>query len=291
MADSQSKPPPGPKPQYPDGVPCWVDALLPDVEAGKRFYGALFGWTFDEGARLKRGHPAQAYHGRRAVAALAPKRDGRMPTTWNVYLATANIHATAGRITAAGGQLIMEPFPIAPFGTMALAADPEGAVFGLWQAGTHPGFERQREPGCFCWAEVYARDKVVVDPFYEGVFGYVGTDLPAAEDGTFPEFRVWSPAGTAEPGPATGVGGRSLVSGRFPAEMPAHFLVYFCVADCDAAAAAARQLGGRVRAEPFDTPYGRMAVLVDNQGAVFAVLQELEQEPEQGQRSEPESHG
>ena len=34
---------------YGEGVPCWVDAQLPDVEAGKRFYGELFGWTFGEG--------------------------------------------------------------------------------------------------------------------------------------------------------------------------------------------------------------------------------------------------
>lgn len=226
QSDSQSESRPESQSKYAEGVPCWADALLPDVAAGKRFYGGLFGWTFDQGARLS-GQPAQAYHDGRAVAALAPKRDGRMPTTWNVYLATRNIHATARRITDAGGQLIMHPFAIAPFGTMALAADPEGAVFGLWQAGTHPGFEKQRKPGSFCWTEVYARDKDLADRFYEGVFGYIGTDLPAVPGVDFPDFRVWSPAGTADPGPGTGVGGRSLVSGRFPPEMPAHFLVYF----------------------------------------------------------------
>lgn len=255
---------------YAQGVPCWIDALLPDVAAGKRFYGELFGWTFDEGAGPEYGRYARAYSEGKAVAALAPKRDGRMPTVWNVYFATPDVYALARTIRDAGGQLVTEPVPVGPFGTLAFAADPEGAVFGLWQAGTHAGFEKKGAPDSFCWTEVYSRDKDVVDPFYETVFGYGGTDLPD-DDGT--GFRTWSPAGT-EPGPDTAVGGRSVVSGVFPAEMPAHFLVYFNVADCDAVAARARALGGRLRAEPFDIPYGRMAVVVDDQGATFAVLQD-----------------
>ncbi|NBE56793.1 VOC family protein [Streptomyces boluensis] len=264
---------------YAQGVPCWIDALLPDVEAGKRFYGALFGWTFEAfetgetpGATAPARTPARAYSEGRAVAALAPKRDGRMPTVWNVYFATPDAYALARTVRDAGGQVVTAPVPVGAYGTVALVTDPEGAVFGLWQAGTYPGFEKSGEPDSFCWTEVYSRDGGVVDPFYESVFGYGGTDMPEI-DGT--AYRLWSPAGTP-PGPETAIGGRSLVSGAFPAEMPAHFLVYFNVADCDAAAARTRALGGRVRAEPFDIPYGRMAVLVDNQGAGFAVLQDPE---------------
>lgn len=83
---------------------------------------------------------------------------------------------------------------------------------------------------------------------------------------------MWSPAGT-EPGPDTAIGGRSVITDAFPAEMPSYFLNYFSVADCDATAEAGVHLGGRVSVPPFDIPYGRMAVLHDNQGAEFAVLQ------------------
>lgn len=256
---------------FAEGVPCWVDAQLSDVAAGKRFYGELFGWTFEDGAGPTSPDPrsTQAYSEGRAVAALAPKLDGRMPTVWNVYFATPDAYALARRIRAEGGRIVSDPAPVGTYGTVALAADPEGAVFGLWQAGTHPGFGRRGEPGSFCWTEVYSRDTALVDPFYETVFGYGGTDLADAGD----DFRTWSPAGS-EPGPDTAIGGRSLVAGKFPAEMPAHFLVYFNVTDCDAVAETARRLGGRLRAEPFDIPYGRMAVIADDQGAVFAVLQD-----------------
>ncbi|QKW07170.1 VOC family protein [Streptomyces sp. NA04227] len=254
-----------------EGVPCWVDAMLPDLEAGKRFYGELFQWTFDGGAEREHGFYTQAYRDGRNVAALAPKRDGRMPTVWTVYFATPDAVALCRRIRGAGGGVVREPLSVGPFGTMALAADPEGAVFGLWQGGTHTGFELQQSPGSFCWTEVYCRDKTKVDPFYEDVFGYGTTDAP---DEVL-DFRMWSPAGE-EPGPQTAVGGRSVVDASFPAELPPHFLVYFNVADCDATAASVVRLGGRVTADPFDVaPYGRMAVLIDNQGAEFAVLQDV----------------
>lgn len=117
-----------------------------------------------------------------------------------------------------------------------------------------------------------------VDPFYEKVFGFHGTGLDEAghdvsgDSEALVDFRMWSPEG-AEPGPDTAVGGRSVITDAFPAEMPSYFLVYFAVADCDAAAELAVQLGGRVAQPPLDIPSGRMAVLHDDQGASFAVLQ------------------
>ncbi|MGW8990872.1 VOC family protein [Streptomyces zhihengii] len=262
--------------EFVQGMPCWVDAALPDVEAGKRFYGELFGWTFTDrgGDRLPggrtRGRSADAYSGGRLVAALTPKSDGRMPTVWSVYLATPDAPALARRITESGGQVINAPLSVGPAGAYAVAADPGGAVFGLWQGGERAGFEKHGEPGSYCWTEVYTRDKERVDAFYEGVFGFQGTDLPgiASED-----FRMWSPEGT-EPGESTAVGGRSVIDDSLPAEMPGHFLVYFCVEDCDDAARRAAALGGRVRTAPYDIPYGRIAELTDDQGAAFAVLAE-----------------
>ncbi|MEU8977694.1 VOC family protein [Streptomyces sp. NPDC048309] len=231
---------------FSEGVPCWVDAQLPDVEAGKRFYGELFGWTFAEGY----GPSGLAHLDGEPVAALTPKRDGRMPTVWTVYFATPDVTALSRRITDAGGQVFVAPAPVDSLGTSALATDPEGAVFGLWQAGTHAGFGKRHERGTFCWAELYARDTTAVDRFYGALFhgALFGPDAT-------PDF------------------GRAHVSDVFSAGMPPHFLVHFGVEDCDAALGAVTRLGGRVQATPFDTSYGRVAVVTDNQGASFAVLQ------------------
>ncbi|MFI6639429.1 VOC family protein [Streptomyces sp. NPDC050504] len=260
-------------PVFTESTPCWVDVTLPDLAAGKRFYGELFGWSFADEVNEPHARFADALSGGRRVAALAAKRDGRMPTAWGVYFATSDAGAAAARVQEAGGQVVTAPLPVGGAGVMAQCADPGGAVFGLWQAGERTGFEKWREPGSFCWAEVYVRDKASADPFYEEVFGFQGTDLPPDELGVGVDFRMWSPAGT-DPGPDSAVGGRSVFDDAFPLEMPGHFLVYFAVDDCDAAVASAVRLGGRVTTPPFDIPYGRAAVLHDDQGASFAVLAE-----------------
>ncbi|MFJ1826129.1 VOC family protein [Streptomyces sp. NPDC088178] len=300
---------------FAQSAPCWVDVQLPDLEAGKRFYGELFGWTFRAGD----GPYADAFSGGKLVAALVAKQDGRMPTAWGIYFATDDIVAAVARVREAGGQVIIDPVRAGRAGAVAQAADPGGAVFGLWQAGDREGFEKQNEPVSFCWTEVHTRHKDRVDAFYEEVFGFQGTDLGtsgreesgggepgggepgedeageeepggagpgaprpgAAESGRDVDFRMWSPAGT-EPGPDTAVGGRSVITDAFPAEMPSYFLTYFAVEDCNATAGHAVRLGGRISAPPFDIPYGRMAVLQDDQGAVFAVLQP----PVSGKRAE-----
>ncbi|MET7287888.1 VOC family protein [Streptomyces sp. NPDC005573] len=233
-------------PEYGEGVPCWVDAQLSDVEAGRRFYGELFGWTFEEAA----GGSVWALLDGAPVAALAPKSDGRMPTVWTVYFATPDAHALGRRITASGGQLVTAPFPVDGLGTTALAADPEGAVFGLWQPGSHPGFGLRHAADTFVWAELYTRDTAAANRFYGALFHDA---LFGA--GAEPDF------------------GRAEVTDVFPAEMPPHFLAHFRVADLAEALATVRRLGGRVQAPPFEASYGRVAVVTDNQGASFALLQ------------------
>ncbi|MEW2292060.1 VOC family protein [Streptomyces sp. NPDC006743] len=233
---------------YTEGVPCWVDAQLSDTAAGRRFYGELFGWTFEE--KEAYGGSVLALLEGRPVAALAPKSDGRMPTVWTVYFAAPDMGALAARIRAGGGQIVGDARQVGHYGTAALAADPEGAVFGLWQPGRHAGFGVRHQPGSFDWAQLYTRDTETANAFYGGLFheALFGRD-------TRPDF------------------GRAPVTDVFPAEMPPHFLVHFRVARAEAALGTAARLGGRVQVPPFETSYGTVAVVADDQGASFAVLE------------------
>jgi uncharacterized protein len=58
-----------------------------------------------------------------------------------------------------------------------------------------------------------------------------------------------------------------------PADMPPNWGVYFAVADTDATVGKAQELGASVFMGPTDIEPGRFAVLADNVGAVFSVLQ------------------
>ncbi|MER6321441.1 VOC family protein [Streptomyces coelicoflavus] len=236
-----------------EGVPCWVDAHLSDVEAGKRFYGELFGWTFQDAETEEEaaaGESVRAFLDGEPVAALVRKTDGRMPTVWSVYFHTPDAAALTARIRAGGGQVVTPPHPVGDLGSAALAADPDGAVFGLWQPGRRTGFGRRGEPGAFAWAELYTRDTEAANAFYGDLFH----DALFGPDAS-PDF------------------GRARVSDVFPAEMPPHFLVHFLVEDVMAGLATVARLGGRVRVPPFEASYGRVAVVSDGQGASFALLQ------------------
>ncbi|MFH8448007.1 VOC family protein [Streptomyces fungicidicus] len=244
----------------PEGTPCWADAMFADVEAAKSFYGDVLGWTFAE-TSAEFGDYTEAYVGGRAVAAVVPPMPGQEGTSqWCLYLAAADAAATAARIRENGGELLMEPMRVGDFGTMCLARDPGGVVFGLWQAGTHEGFGVTAEPGAYCWAEVFTREPEKSDAFFPAVFPYRSRELEGEMD-----FRVYDLGERS-------VLGRMRMTDDFPPEMPPYVNVYFSVADCDEAVARATARGGVLRFGPMDTPFGRFAAISDPQGANFSVI-------------------
>ncbi|MFI5819792.1 VOC family protein [Streptomyces rishiriensis] len=246
----------------PEGAPCWADAMFSDVEGAKRFYGDVLGWTFGE-ATSEYGNYTQAYVDGKAVAAVVPPMSGQEGhSQWCLYLASPDAAATAARIREHGGEVLMEPMQVGDFGTMCLGREPGGAVFGVWQAGVHEGFEAPPEqPGAFCWAEVFTREPEKTDAFLPAVFPYKAKQM--RDDAV--DFRMFDVGGQT-------VLGRMRMGEEFPPEVPSYVNVYFTVEDCDEAVARATRHGGVLRFGPMDTPFGRFAALSDPQGASFSVI-------------------
>ena len=246
---------------WPAGTPCWVDLLTPDLARARAFYAGLFGWSIRSEPPEANGYCIAEVDGR-DVAGMAPKLDtAGLPTAWTTYFATDAADMTAGSILAAGGQLLAEPFDVLDAGRMAMAADPGGAVFGIWEARAHLGAKLAGESGALAWSQNMSRRPAGNMAFYRSVFGY-----------------TFDGAGTADPGYATvnlngsAVGGIGELDTGHPAGEPAHWSVYFAVTDADAAAARAAEMGGEVIAPARDSPVGRAATVSDDQGAVFLVL-------------------
>ncbi|MGY5012263.1 VOC family protein [Streptomyces sp. 900105755] len=245
----------------PEGTPCWADAMFGDLEGAKSFYGEVLGWTFGESSP-EYGNYTQAYVDGKAVAAVVPPMSGQEGhSQWCLYLASPDAAAAAVRIRENGGEVLMEPMQVGEFGTMCLAREPSGAVFGIWQAGLHEGFEATAVPGAYCWAEVFTREPEKADPFLAAVFPYTVQQI---EDGNV-DFRTFNLH--EQP-----VLGRMRMTGDFPPEVPSYVNVYFTVADCDEAVARATKLGATLRFGPMTSPFGRMAALTDPQGANFSVI-------------------
>ncbi|MEV7417473.1 VOC family protein [Streptomyces sp. NPDC089919] len=246
---------------YPEGAPCWVDAMFTDLEGAKTFYGEVLGWTFGE-SESEYGNYTQAYSDGKAVAAVVPPMPGAdAHSAWCLYFASPDAAATAEKIRSAGGELEMEPMKVGEFGTMALAKEPAGALFGVWQGGQHAGFEKVGEPGAYAWAEVFGRDPGATDAFLRTVFPYTVQKI----DAPGMDYTVFNLGGQ----PALG---RMTMGEDFPPQVPAYVSVYFAVADCDAAVKRAVELGGTLQFGPMGSPFGRFAAITDPQGANFSVI-------------------
>jgi len=180
-------------------------------------------------------------------------------SAWTTYLAASNADETAGKIKASGGHVLVEPMDVMDQGRMAMATDPGGAVFGLWQARQHTGVQLANEPGSLTWNENLSRDFDGNKAFYHAVFGY--------EYGDIGDFRYATlKAGGNE------VGGIGELDSSLPAEVRAQWSVYFAVGDTDAAVATVSGLGGATVRPAWDSPYGRIAVVADDHGAVFSLI-------------------
>ncbi len=244
---------------WPPGTPCWVDLSVDDPGRAKAFYSALFGWEAQEGPPEAGGYLLCEVDGR-PVAGIGPKMgSGDEPSAWTTYLASEDADETAGKIAAAGGQVLMAPLDVMDVGRMMVATDPAGAVFGVWQAAKHTGMQLANEPGAVCWNENMSRDFDANKAFYHAVFGYKYDDMSSG-DFRYATFRTSD----------DGLGGIGALDAS--ADVPSHWLTYFTAASTDDVVSVATALGGHVIRPAWDTPYGRMAILSDDQGAVFALM-------------------
>jgi len=267
---------------YMPGVPCWIDTSQPDPEAAVRFYSELFGWEFED--VMPPGSPGKYFSARIRggdVAAVGSIPEGApQVATWNTYVWVDSADETAARVRDAGGNVLMEPFDIMDAGRMAVFADPEGAVFMVWQAKEHRGARIVNEHGSLNFNDLNTRDLEGAKAFYGAVFGWRTLEIPGGFLGwTLPGYGDHlsrdNPAlreQVAEVGGPEGF--EDVVASIVPIpddqpDTPARWGVTFAVDDADAIAKAAAELGGRVIVPPLDAPWVRLTVITDPQGATF----------------------
>lgn len=244
---------------WPTGTPCWVDLAVPDIDAATEFYAAVLGWTYSDTGE-EYGHYHVCQRDGRSAAGIGPLQTAEQPPAWTTYLASDAVDTTAQKITDNGGTLLAGPFDVGDSGRLCIALDPQGAAFGAWQAAGHVGAEIYNEPGTLVWNEAAVPDPDAARKFYAAVLGYSYQPV----EGAGPAYTTFHLEGD----PLGGIGGLD----NSPPGAPPHWMIYFMVADTDAAVAAATERGATVPGGPLDTPYGRMAVITDPQGATFAIM-------------------
>lgn len=242
------------------GSPCWYELTSADQAASQAFYGPVMGWSFHD-AGMEGFAYTLAMAGDQMVAGLMTP-DAPMPDFWMVYFAVDDCDAACARVFDLGGAVHRPPEDIPGTGRFAIAADRQGAVFGLLQpldGQTGAAFD-QMKTGHGAWHELMSPDPAAAFSFYAALLGWAkGDAMPMGDMGTYQLVR-WQ---------GTDIGGLCLPEPG----APAHWLPYFSVAGIDGAIARIRENGGTILQDRMDVPGGVfIAIARDPQGAHVAVI-------------------
>jgi uncharacterized protein len=249
----------------PAGLPCWVELACHDEAATRRFYSGVFGWEYE----LRRD-PATP-NGRYSISSLDGLPTGGLYLAgahsapgWTLHISVPHTASAAEWVEHLGGEVTLGPVAIPHRGSILHAIDACGAPIVFWEAPADWQFA-SGGPGTFSGADLNTHDGVAADHFYTKLFSYSSRQVGDGDDIDYAEYLI-----DREP-----VLYRYVMGPEYDRDTPPHWLVYFEISPArgtDAAAGQALMLGGSVVLEPYDTAFGRTALLADPDGSVFAVI-------------------
>ncbi|WP_433267709.1 VOC family protein [Actinosynnema sp. CS-041913] len=238
----------------PLGTPTWIDLAVTDLDDAKAFYGTVFGWEFT----TTTGGTDCLLHGLPVAGLRQAVDQADTGHGWTVHLATDDCDDTAKRITTTGGTLLQAPHEVGDLRRAALALDPTGARFGLWQGREHPGCRLVNEPDTLVRNDLVTADANSARAFYSAAFDFT---LDGNEDLPGMDFTFLRRPDGHEIGGILG-----LTDAAFST-----WGTTFEVADTDATLTRVTAAGGTYTT-PEDTLYGRSATITDPFGTEFSVI-------------------
>ena len=247
---------------YLPGKFVWFEHVSSDIKGARDFYGALCGWSVQSEPMGEQSYDMIMNSGQ-AIGGFRTAEPG-MPSHWISYLSVSDVDKSFAAATAAGAKGLMPPTNFGDVGRAAAIADPTGAAVCLWKGAQGDPQDVEKTPlGGWFWNELFTPDAKAAVAFYEKAFGFKHDAMDMGAQGTY--YVLKDGAGKMRAGVMQQPPGMAV---------PAHWLPYVHVADCDAAVAKATQLGAKsIVVPPTDIPeVGRFAVVIDPLGAAIALI-------------------
>jgi predicted enzyme related to lactoylglutathione lyase len=246
----------------PRGAPCWANLTARDLQSAEKFYGSVLGWEFR--STTLGDHFAVALSDGRPVAGIGGiAADFQVAVTWTPYFAVTQVDEAAARIRERSATVALGPVAFAS-GRALVAADRDGAVFGVWDGRLPSGWESWHDQGPVV-LRLRTRDAFDAAIFYGGVLEWAdGRSDGCTIDYEHEEVVVRS-RGSVVARLASG----AVEAAPDPTVRP-HWDVQFTVPDINGCVSATRALGGTL-VHGGTTPTGGYAVLRDPDGGLFTI--------------------
>ena len=253
--------------EHDSGRVVWHDLITTTPEASRKFYGQLFGWTFEApGIDLGFGG-AESYmlirHDGRLIGGMVDANTlgkNNNISQWITVISTGDIDHAVAELERRGGEVLTPPTNLASRGTLAVVQDPSGAIFAMVEtiAGDPPNAEPVSNE--FLWDELWTIDVDDHTRFYSSVFGYKSKDheLGVAAN----PYRVLNQQGSPRVG---------IMANPFTGEKPV-WVNYLRVDDPAAIVAGVEKLGGSILLDAQDRDIGgKVALIAGPSGAGIAL--------------------
>ena len=247
------------------GKVIWADLVTPDLAGAKRFYGALFGWSFRDIPGDEKNFSLAILNGeavggmlQRTIQPSAPRQPN-----WLTFISVPDVSEAQRVVLARGGKVLSAPRTYTQRGRQAVFADPHGAPFAVLQSSSGDPKDELADPGEWIWSSLVTPDPDTDAAFYQAVFGYEAFDLPS-DDGL--EHVLLANDDYAR------VSLNALPQGG--SKLHPHWLNFVRVISATDAAAKVIALGGQILVAPHpDRHGGLVAIVADPAGAPFGLLE------------------
>lgn len=239
----------------------WYELVTADSKASRRFYQAVFGWSFRAVAGAPASYALIENGGERVGGMFVQQpRQGARGARWLPVVSVDDVAAAARHATTSGGGVVAPAASIAGRGTHALLRDSEGALFGVLRTERGDPADTPVADGDFFWVDLLAKDPARAARFYGGLAGY---QVSERETGLQAKRLVLESQGYARAG-ILPLPARLTQSGWLP---------FVLVSDVPATLAKATAAGGSVLVQPDPGLLdGKLAVIGDPLGAVIGIV-------------------
>jgi hypothetical protein len=231
----------------------WHDLFTHNRKASMEFYGALFGYTFKE----EDGRTVFSNEDGPQGAMIDLDQDLRLPPHWLPYLTVKSTTDAAFRVGAGGGRLLGSSDSFVVF------TDVEGAQLKIVQGHTTPSVD-SKCPGSIAFDELLCTNPKQSIAFLQNITNWNVNSIPLWPSGEY-HFCTDGDSDVAIAGIRT-VNPQTVTS--------SFWISHFKSNDLKQSVEKVVELGGSIVTPYLPLPgYGLSAVVQDNLGSIFAILE------------------